>query len=225
MKSLFLALTILLSSRAALAISVVIEDDRCVKADATSIHASITDYAAYSRLPGARYELDLIAKTVNLLTMTKSQVRYAERTAAKTNALVYLELQPTNLQDGTVYPRFFLECSSKGGAGAFDHACRILQTPEYASWKLNSSAPSPYGLQGFDSTLEIRGNDASCGSGKTRLRYRLILTGNTAQVGEIKAKVLEPASIFRKPLEALFNEDSFFKAYYENFYRGWISTL
>jgi hypothetical protein len=220
----FLALASLAAASAS-AETVVIRDSRCVRASAEAVHASITNYPAYASLPGAKYAIKLGAASIPLLRMTKAQAAYSLREAAATKALVYVELQPTNLQDTGYYPRFFLDCSSDGKGSRFQHRCRLLPREEYAAFRLKDAAPSAYGLSDFRSTLSIEGSSPACAEGRTRLEYELRLVGDSRQVEQIKQKVLEPAGALAGTLGRIFHEETFFRAYYENFYQGWASAL
>lgn len=205
-----------LSLSPARAKEVVITDQRCVKAGLAQAHEAITDYNAYSRVPGARYELKIASVgIIPLLTMVKSQGRFATRTADRTDGYAWVVLQPVNLVDAKYYPKMLLHCeSSFDSPTRFTHHCALEQD------KLH------YGLRDFRSVLEAVAGSPLCEAGETRLDYRLTLDSSPEEVEAIKREVTRPLGAVVAPLVAnLFVEDSFFRAYYLNFYSSWAKQL
>lgn len=197
------------------ATTVVIDDVRCVPAAIDRVHATITDFASYSTLPGARLQYDIPGfGSMPMLTMTKSKPRYSVRLATQTNALIGVELRPTNLGDAAYYPRFILQCSS-----AFDSSTHFKFV-----CSLNKNLIH-YGLQDFNSSLDVQANAPECAGGQTRLVYRLALDSNSHDVAEIKDKVTQPYGPIGGLIRQFFNEDSFFRGYYSNFYDSWAQGL
>ena len=197
------------------AAKVVIHDTRCVTAPSQRVHDMMTDYEGYVKLPGAKYEMKIAhVGKLPLLTMVKSQSRYTARDARETDAKVWVVLQPTNLTDAAYYPRFLLHCvSHHEGERNFTHTCAL-------------EAEKPhYGLDGFNSTLEATADAPSCEKGQLRLEYTLTLTSNDSHVEEIKKKVVEPAGLLGPILAKLFNEETFFRGYYLNFYESAVQAL
>lgn len=223
MKTSILSLIAVLGTIAAqassLAATVVITDTRCVPASIDRAHKWITNYEDYSnqsKIPGARYAIKLpVADQIPLLTMIKSQARFAIRSETRTDGFTWVVLQPTNLTDQNVYPKFLLHCTSS------------IDSPDHFSHKCSLDKTKPhYGLDDFQSTLEANGASAICGSNKTMLTYRLTLESNTRDVDAIKNAATAPLGRTLGPAVAsLFNEDRFFRSYYVNFYDSWAKAL
>jgi hypothetical protein len=124
-------------------------------------------------------------------------------------------LQPVNITDGSYYPRFLLHCDSNFDSPAhFSHHCNLMPDKPH------------YGLQNFTSTLEATAFSPQCLPGQTRLDYTLVLDSSSADVNVIKREATRPLIPgVRQIVAALFDEESFFRGYYENFYNSWANQL
>lgn len=202
-------------TQTALATTVEINDTRCVSATIGRVHASVIDYSNYSKVPGAKYEIGVPPfGSIPMLSMVKSQSRFQAQSATHTQAYVWVVLQPTNLTNAIYYPRFMLECSSQFESDSrFNFTCALNN-------RLNH-----YGLQDFRSTLQVTANAPECNAGETRLVYRLILESNSNDVDEIKREATRPAGPLAPLISRFFNEESFFRGYYQNYYESWARSL
>lgn len=211
---LFLALLALPLS--ASAVTVVVEDTRCVDATIARSHEFITNYDNYSHLPGATYEKSVPGfGTMPMLTMVKSQARFSIQTAAQTDAFVWVVLQPTNVKDISYCPRFLLHCVS-----AFDSATHFTHTCDMAQGKQH------YGLSNFVSSLQVTANSSSCAAGQSRLVYKLVMESSSDDVAQIKKAATAMLGPIIGPIVSFFfNEETFFHSYYVNFYDSWAKAL
>jgi hypothetical protein len=217
-KSFFIAtgLTALLSaafSTAAQGASVVIRDKRCLSASPARVHDVVVGYDRYSATPGAKYSVPVpLVGSMPMLAMIKSQSRFLTNNASGTDANVWVVLQPSTLSQAAYYPRFLIRCTSTPRGAGFQHVCREQRNVQH------------YGMDDFESTLDVVGGASECG-GKTLMTYELRLTSNDREVSEIKDAVLAPAGPLAAVIGGFFDEESFFRNYYLNFYNGWVSTL
>lgn len=195
---------------------VTVDDSRCVDATISRVHEFITNYENYSKLPGARFEKSVPGfGTMPMLTMVKSQSRFSVQTASETDAFVWVVLQPTNVTDSTVYPRFLIHCSSAfDNASHFAHNCNLAQDKQH------------YGLANFTSSLQVTANAPDCAANQSRLVYRLVLESNSNEVLQIKKAATAMLGPVIGPIVAIFfNEETFFRSYYVNFYDSWAKAL
>jgi hypothetical protein len=208
-------LSLIFITSVARASTVVIDDKRCVSADAKLVHKSITAYENYSSLPGASFKIKLKRiGTVTLLSMEKSQLKMKVSTESGTDANVWVVLRPMEVEDGAYYPKFLIHCTSTvDAADHFTHGCQLAKD------KLH------YGLDDFQSTLTAAQGSRECPAGQTYLDYRLVLVANEKHVEQIKAKAVEPYGVLGYIVALLFDEEAFFRDYYRNFYEGWVKSL
>ena len=212
----FLLLAIATLPLNAFAVTVTVDDSRCVDATVSRAHEFITNYENYSKLPGARYEKYVPGRgTMPMLTMVKSQARFTAQTAAQTDAFVWVVLQPTNVKDSSVYPRFLIHCvSSFDSAKHFNHTCNLAQDKQH------------YGLANFVSSLQVTGNSPDCDANQSRLIYRLVLESNSEEVTQVKKAATSLLGPIIGPIVGFFfNEETFFRSYYVNFYDSWAKAL
>ncbi len=215
-EKLLMILSLALAPNLAFAVNVTVDDSRCVDATISRAHEFITNYDNYSKLPGARFEKSVPGfGTMPMLTMVKSQSRFTAQTAAQTDALVWVVLQPTNVTDSKVYPRFLIHCTSAFDSAAhFTHACNLANEKQH------------FGLANFTSTLQVTANADDCAAGQSRLIYRLILESNAGEVTQIKKAATSLLGPIIGPIVAyFFNEETFFRSYYVNFYDSWAKAL
>lgn len=206
----------LLQGSLALATPTVIAEKNCVSASIARAHSTITDYDNYSKIPGATYEMKFPGfKPITMLRMDKSQGKFFTITASETNAYVWVVMQPTNLSDSRYYPQFLLHCTSSFVTETkMVHRCNMVKTAKH------------YGLQDFRSVLTVTTGSNHCAPDQTFLDYELVLDSNPAEVNEIKREVIRPMGMIVGGLvDAIFQEEAFFKGYYKNFYESWVKSL
>lgn len=210
-----LSCTFLLSQAALASAPVFLEDHRCVTASIGRAHQSITDYENYSRIPGALYQLKVLGQGINLLRMIKSQSRYALREMTRTDALVWVVLQPVNITDAEFYPRVLLHCMSEA------------QSPEHFSHRCDMVTDKPhYSISNFSSRLEVSADSPDCEKGETKLDYTLAIEMIDDDVLAIKTEALRPLGSILAPLVgAFFDPDKFFRSYYKQYYESWAQQL
>jgi len=210
-----------------------ITKDDCVNTSLEKAHASVTNYANYKDLKGARLSRSVPDPShptqlieIPLLTMVKSEPGFTKQEKLNTEADILVTLQPALLGKGKgkYYPTFLLRCVSSPGTTkeSFTHVCDLDQKADH------------YGLSDFHSILTASENSPKCKPGETRLKYELVLVGNSTDIKEIKKQVEADfkdrfkqtiAQILIPVILALFDERSFFEEYYRNFYAHWVKSL
>jgi len=203
---------------------VTIPDKRCVDRGIQRVYDVTVDYRNYVNTPGATMAFDLALVKLPMLRMINSDT---SKSSAPSDSVVRVVMQPSNLQNYSFYPRFYMRCTASFVSSTeFEHECKIM--PKQLMKQQNGSVKivyDQYGMQDFHSTLRVVENSPECKSGRTLLDYKLVMTSNDAEVTEIKHEVLKPAGPLKQQIGALFDEESFFKNYYINFYNGWAGTL
>ncbi|MCC6278389.1 MAG: hypothetical protein IT289_10795 [Oligoflexia bacterium] len=226
MKSIIILIALLAGQARAADVS--ISNNRCVLYNADTVHKRIVDYDSYKDLDdGIVFDLNLNANANGLIKipaidMVKSQSRFETVPGRNTLAKVLVTLQPMNVSDGSVYPRFVMQCQSTWVSDtSFNHQCDIL--PQYPT----------YGLVGFSSRLSVIEKPGSCANG-SHLDYSLLLRSESSHITAIKGAVTQelkkkfailPANVLRGAVDRLFDEETFFKSYYTEFYNRWLSSL
>ena len=212
-KLLMILLTAFLSEFAQ-ASTVTIADHRCVNAPVDQVVKAVTDYSHYSQIPEAT--LSMLGMTI--MKMTKSQEIRKDANRSD-DSIVYIELRPLNFGDDKkdLFPRFFIRCKVTEFAGSAHHECHSLTSADLADYGRPGNAPAPFGLAHFDSDLQIDGVSSACGAGQSQITYNLAMEPNDSDVN----KILSSSGLGALSLP----QDQFFKAYYQNFYNGWVKTI
>jgi hypothetical protein len=127
-------------------------------------------------------------------------------------------LQPVNLTNGSLYPRFLLDCKVEwSGSGKFKQLCSMMREKQH------------FGLDDLRITVDASAGASEsanrCKPSETDVRIRVDLVANPAQVQQIKDAVLAPAGLLAPLIEKLFDEEGFFKSYFDFLYSEWLKTL
>lgn len=187
---------------------------QCVPAGVKNVHTLFTRYSQYSSLPGSEYNMSLAGVDVTLMKMTKSQAKVVSQTDAKSQHYVWVVLQPVNLTEGSLYPRFLLDCGVEWiGSSRFKQNCALMRDKQH------------FGLDDLRISVEAASGGNGCKASETDVRIRVTLQANTAQVKQIKDAVLAPAGILAPLIERMFDEEEFFKGYFDYLYAEWLKTL
>jgi hypothetical protein len=183
----------------------------CVRSDLNAIQTLFTRYNDYASMPGSNYSIDLAGVEFPLLKMTKSQ----SKAVSSTENLVWIVLQPTNLTDGNLYPKFLLNCKIDRN-----------ETSKYFSQKCNMMKEKPhFGIQDINIEVYSNRNSKYCKADESNLYISVKITTNSAEVSKIKTKVLEPAGPLASVVSELFDESTFFQAYFDHLYTDWFKSL
>ena len=188
--------------------------DQCVPASLTELFEILISYDKYSSLPGAQYDMHTsIMGDIRLLSMVKSQSQFTSQSAQNTDALLWLVLQPTNLTEAELYPRFLSRCVSvSDGDNKINHSCLMDATKQH------------FGINSFQSHLTIVDGDPKCAQGQALVSYQVQIDSNDADIDQIKDKVLGKAGILAPILKGMFNNEVFIRSYFENFYQKLLET-
>jgi hypothetical protein len=192
-----------------------ITERQCVPSNPKAVHGLFTRYDRYPSLPGAEYAVRLAGTQVPLMRWVKSQSKPVLETPERSHHYVWTVLQPVNLTDSALYPRFLLDCRVEwqSGATGFRQECRMMREKQR------------FGLDDLQIQVQARSGDSSCKANETLIDIQVDLVSNPSEVSRIKAAVLGPAGFLAPLLEPLFNEEAFFQNYFRFVYGEWMKTL
>jgi hypothetical protein len=210
MKKLFSLIAIFASSTA-MASTSEFNKQECVKSDLSQIQTLFTRYNDYATMPGSDYSIDLAGVKFPMLKMTKSQ----SKQVSANESLVWIVLQPTNLTDAGLYPKFLLNCKidRNNTQAYFKQVCQLVQDKPH------------FGIQDMRIEVYSNRNSKNCKSDETNLYTTVKINTNSNEVAKIKIKVLEPAGPLAPVISDLFNEAVFFQNYFDYLYTEWFKTL
>jgi hypothetical protein len=192
----------------------VITEHQCVDSSPKAVHKLFTQYDQYSKLPGAEYSVSLAGVEVPLMHWVKSQAKLISESATQSENYVWTVLQPVNLTDSTLYPRFLLDCKVEWqGQSGFRQICSLMKDKQH------------FALDDFQIRVEAATGSSKCKANETGIDIHIELIANSKQVGQIKSAVLAPAGILAPLIEPLFNEEAFFKNYFHYVYGEWMKSL
>lgn len=191
---------------------------QCVPSGVKNVNGLFTRYDQYASLSGSEYSMGLAGVDVTLMKMTKSQAKVVLQTDTASRHYVWVVLQPVNLTNGSLYPRFLLDCKVDWSGGTrFRQLCNMMREKQH------------FGLDDLRITVEAVAGGAdsgnACKPSETDVKIRVILEANPAHVQRIKDAVLAPAGILAPLIEKLFDEEGFFKSYFDFLYSEWLKTL
>lgn len=183
----------------------------CVKSDLNTIQTLFTRYNDYATMPGSNYSIDLAGVNFPMLKMTKSQ----SKQVSSNESMVWIVLQPTNLTDAALYPKFLLNCKIDRNQSQqyFKQVCKLVQDKPH------------FGIQDMNIEVYSNRNSKNCKSDETNLYIAVKINTNSNEVAKIKTKVLEPAGPLAPVISDLFNESIFFQNYFDYLYTEWFKTL
>lgn len=183
----------------------------CVRSDLNAIQSLFTRYNDYASMPGSSYSIDVAGVSFPMVKMTKSQ----SKAVSATESLVWIVLQPTNLTDGNLYPKFLLNCKidRNENQNYFSQKCQMVQDKPH------------FGLQDMKIEVYSNRNSKNCSPKESNLYISVKITTNSSEVMKIKTKVLEPAGPLAPVVANLFDESTFFQAYFDYLYTEWFKTL
>lgn len=191
-----------------------ISEHHCAPASIQNVHTLFTRYNDYSRMPGAAYTVNLAGVDVELIRMVKSQAKLVSSTGQDSRNNVWMVLQPALVEEGTLYPRFLLDCSVKWtGANRFDQLCALQKDKQH------------FGLDDLRMSVRVIQGEKGCGANQSGIQIDVKMVSNPVHVERIKAGALGAAGVLAPLLSVLFDEDSFFREYFHYIYGEWIKTL
>jgi hypothetical protein len=185
----------------------------CVDSDLGSVQKLFTRYSEYSTMKGSDYVINLGGAEFPMIRMIKSQSRELSKSETDSENFVWIVLQPSNLTDASLYPRFLLKCKTQLFETVFLQNCEIQKDKQ------------KFGLNGMTINLVATHNHPACKSGQTALGIQIKTEINTNEVENIKLAVLKPAGPLAPLVAKLFNEESFFSSYFNHLYSAWIDAL
>lgn len=185
----------------------------CVNSGLESVQKLFMRYDEYSTMNGSDYSINLAGAEFPMIRMVKSQSKELSRTEKNSENFVWIVLQPSNLTDASLYPRFLLNCKTNLSESVFMQNC-VLQKEK-----------QKFGLNNMTINLVATLNHPACKGGQTALGIQINTEMNTAEVEKIKIEVLKPAGVLAPLVAKLFNEESFFSSYFNHLYSAWINLL
>ena len=185
----------------------------CVNSNLEAIQKLFTRYSEYSTMKGADYTIKLAGVEFPMIRMVKSQAKEISKTNTNSETFIWIVLQPTNLTDANLYPRFLLNCKTQLQDRVFLQNCQLQKDKQ------------KFGLNDMQIDLVATQNHPACKSGQTAVGIQVKTDMNKDHVEQIKLEVLKPAGALAPLVSKLFNEESFFGSYFNNLYSEWIDTL
>lgn len=180
--------------------TVKVSDTLCVTAQPERVKAVIENYSAYAGSPGSTYTILGNLTALDMVTSTSSPSLSGDGTN------VLISLKPLNLEK--LQPFFGVLCTSSLAGRIYKHSCIQSGTKYYA-------------VSGFTSSLSAESGSNACPSGQTLVRYSASIGGNRTHIAQIKSAALQSvAPGVKNVVSALFDGESFFKDYFNNFYQG-----
>ena len=207
----YLSLIALFASLTSFASNSEFNKQECVKSDLNTIQTLFTRYNDYATMPGSNYSIDLAGVNFPMLKMTKSQ----SKQLSANESMVWIVLQPTNLTDASLYPKFLLNCKIDRNQSQqyFKQNCKLVQDKPH------------FGIQDMNIEVYSNRNSKNCKSDETNLYISVKINTNSNEVAKIKQKVLEPAGPLAPVISDLFNESIFFQNYFDYLYTEWFKSL
>lgn len=212
----------------AVAALVPLDHEACVAMSLDKAINSILDYGNYSKLPGATLIFkdcdncigipgaQMVLGNKQMLKMLFSGADRFTRDGWNSSAHVATVLWPApeSLKEPSFknfFPRFFLNCNSKKVSDAsFQLECHQ---------DLTVDAKYTYAIHKFDSLLKLSTDSGRCKDGRALLEFHGTIITNDQEVSKIKEAIAPwfPNNF----IDAFFNQDTFFKMFFKNFYNRW----
>jgi hypothetical protein len=190
---------------------ITIDDHACLDSNLSSIHQLFTQYSRYADLPGSEYSM----MGISAMRITKSQSVEVTSTPTLHHANVWLVLQPLNLTQSKLYPRFLLDCKTEwSSTQSFNQICTLQKDKQH------------YGLYELTILVTALKSDRLCASNQAGVKINITLSPDPDHLAQIKRAALEPAGeTLAAWIEQFFDEETFFKGFFESVYSGWLQTL
>jgi len=185
----------------------------CVDSKLDAIQKLFTRYGEYASMKGSEHSIKLAGAEFPMIRMVKSQAKEVSKSDSTSENLVWIVLQPSNLTDSSLYPRFLLNCKTQVIENVFMQNCELQKEKQ------------KFGLDEMTINLVATLNHPACKYGQTALGIQVKTQINKNHVEQIKLAVLKPAGILAPLVAKLFNEETFFSSYFNNLYSEWIDTL
>ena len=191
-----------------------ISEKQCVGSDTKAVHGVFTKYDQYSKMPGAEYSVSLAGVEMPLMRWVKSQAKVVSESASASEVYVWTVLQPVNLTQSSLYPRFLLDCKVEWqGQGGLRQDCSMLKDKQH------------FALDDILIRVDVSRGAQGCKTSETGISIEIDLVANPSQVAQIKSAVLAPAGLLAPLIEPLFNEEAFFRNYFNFVYGEWMKQL
>ncbi len=229
---------------------VIAPEAECLGQRIQVIHNSITDYANYRKMEGAKLQflLPLLKMYVSTPEYIVPEDYSKLQKISPTEAYVHVRMQPYNLLQTELYPKFILHCTSSWSTPKkFHHHCEMMKdTKFYETAKLLKrphvkndvdlkEEKYPFGLTDFSSDLDVEENSGLCRTKKdqsTWMKFVFNMLGNLdddkkiedAIIAQLKEEYPNLGKLVTH-IKDLFHEDSFFKLYYTGFYKKWLASI
>ena len=175
----------------------------CSHLNLSMLFSKFTRYDQYSKFQGSRYEMVLLGKSLPLLSMIKSQ----SKSITQESSYVWIVLQPMGVNEASLLPRFLLRCdSNQTQPSNINLDCNLQKNKTH------------FGIDDLSIHVTLNASDEKCGINQTGVSLQVNINGNKAEIDQVKAEVLKPAGALSGMIANLFNEDDFFKNYFQNFY-------
>ncbi len=192
----------------AFAATVVIKESSCVQTTVQKIENVILDFASYKKIPGAKMT---VLGAVTLLEMIRSEAQFKSKTPTSSDAIAFFSLQPVSLEDNALFPKFVVSCQSQSVPGSsFKQSCAMMKNLKH------------FALDDFISTLEVNASGGNCKPGEASVNFTVTLVSNAKDVDAIKVAVAGAG--LKSVADMFFDEELFFRSYYESVYQGWLNS-
>ncbi|MFN8369686.1 MAG: hypothetical protein U0T83_03570 [Bacteriovoracaceae bacterium] len=217
-------LTLSFLSLNAFAKMTVIEDQKCLDVTSDLVGKALVDYGSYKNIDNQlKYDIEVLGLQLRFIDMIKSEPYTIMNNGEVSKTIVQFVFQALNLTKSELFPHFHLLCLTNAKTvGRFAQKCDLIES--YDKNGANIKLPR-FAMKNFSSLIVAQDNSPSCPKGKTLLNYKVNIDTDDSEVYKIKMEVSMGFSPIARIIDKIFDESTFFRNYYVNFYEAWIKQL
>ncbi len=204
--------------------STVIEDQKCLDVTSDLVGKALLDYGTYKNTDNQlKFDIEVLGLQLRFVDMIKSEAYPIMNNGEVSKTIVQFVFQALNLTKSELFPHFHLLCLTNAKtAGRFAQKCDLIENYE----KNGATLKLPrFAMKNFTSLIVAQDNAPACPKGKTLLTYKVNIDTDDAEVFKIKTEVSMGFTPLARIIDKIFDESTFFRTYYVNFYDAWIKQL
>lgn len=227
-----LQVCLLMLSLPSFAAVVVIQGEQCIKATHVQVAKSLINYSNYHKIDDKmRYGFSFLGTFYKFVEMVQSdQLSMTTNRTSQgitTSSYIYITFRPFNLKEASkLYPRSTLKCDTALNRLGYYQNCKMV--PFYAQ-----APDGNFAFNDIEIDITVLKYSPKCYNDQVNLVYKAIVDTNKADVNAIKEGVITslvgstgPVAVsFRNTLNTYFNDDTFFRNYFNRFFTIWLDSL